>query len=169
MTEDWITKWDYDPEYLFNISYDESIDPTNDMLAANLNGNNMAMTPRFTANVSYTHSVNLGNFGYLHGWFNVSWKDKSYSTIWNLDKHLDDMDFVVPDEATTYMNDTRDSFALVNASVKYEPLNQQWFAEVFVNNATDEVVQYWNNTSKGVAKGSFGMPRYYGVRAGVKF
>lgn len=169
VTEDWITKWDYDPEYLFNISYAESIDPTNDTLTTNLNGNNMAMTPRFTANVSYTHSVNLGSYGYLHGWFNVSWKDKSYSTIWNLDKHLDDMDFVVPDEATTYMNDTRDSFALVNASIKYEPLNQQWFAEVFVNNATDEMVQYWNNTSKGIGKGSFGMPRYYGVRAGINF
>lgn len=169
ITEDWITKWDYDPEYLFNISYDEAVDPTNETLTTNLKGNNLAMTPEFTANISYTHSFNLGKYGFIHAWTNVSWKDKSYSTIWNLDKHLDDMNFAVSDEATTYMDDTRDAFAMFNASLKYEPQDQTWFAEVFINNATDELVQYWNNTTKGYAKGSFGMPRYYGVRAGFNF
>lgn len=169
VTEDWFTKWDYDPEYLFDISYEESIDPTNTTLSTNLKGNNLAMTPEFSANISYTHSFNLGEYGYIHAWTNVSWKDESYSTIWNVDKHLDDMDFAVPDEAIKYMDDTRDAFAIFNASLKYEPQNQKWFAEVFVNNATDEIVQYWNNTSKGFAKGSFGMPRYYGVRAGIHF
>ena len=169
VTEDWFTKWDYDPEYLFDISYEESIDPTNTTLSTNLKGNNLAMTPEFSANISYTHSFNLGEYGYIHAWTNVSWKDESYSTIWNVDKHLDDMDFAVPDEAIKYMDDTRDAFAIFNASLKYEPQNQKWFAEVFVNNATDEIVQYWNNTSKGFAKGSFGMPRYYGVRAGINF
>lgn len=169
VTEDWITKWDYDPEYLFNLSYEESVDPTNTVLTTNLKGNNLAMTPEYTANLSYTHTVNLGAYGYLHGWFNVSWKDESYSTIWNVDKHLDDMDFAIPDEAVAYMDDSRDAFAVLNASLKYEPQNQNWFAEIFINNATDEVVQYWNNTTKGFAKGSFGMPRYYGIRAGIKF
>ena len=169
VTEDWITKWDYDPEYLFDISYEESIDPTNTMLTTNLKGNNLAMTPEFTANISYTHSFNLGKYGFIHAWTNVSWKDESYSTVWNLDKHLDDMDFAVPDEATTYIDDTRDAFAVFNASLKYEPQSQNWYAEAFINNATVEIVQYWNNTTKGFAKGSFGMPRYYGVRAGFKF
>ncbi|MBD3585910.1 TonB-dependent receptor [Salinimonas sp. HHU 13199] len=167
--DDWITKWDYDPEYLFDISYEESIDPTNDTLTTNLKGNNLAMTPEYSANISYTHSFNLGEYGFIHAWTNVSWKDDSYSTVWNVDKHLDDMDFTVPDEATAYIDDHRDAFAVVNASLKYEPQNQNWYAEAFINNATDEIVQYWNNTSKGFAKGSFGMPRYYGVRAGLKF
>ncbi|QJR80738.1 TonB-dependent receptor [Alteromonas pelagimontana] len=169
ITEDWITKWDYDAEYLFDISYEESIDPENDLLTTNLRGNDLAMTPEFTANISYTHSFNLGEYGYIHGWFNANWKDSSYSTLWNLNKHLDDMEFAVPDEATHYIDDTRDAFAVLSASLKYEPQDQQWYAEVFVNNATDELVQYWNNTSKGFSKGSFGMPRYYGVRVGVNF
>lgn len=169
VTEDWITKWDYDPEYLFGLSYEDSIDPENTLLTANLKGNDLAMTPRFSANVSYTHSVDLGRFGYVHGWFNLSWKDKSYTTIWNLDKHLDDMDFTVSDEAALYISDKRDAYTMVNASLKYEPQSQAWYAEVFINNATDEVVQYWNNTGKGINKGSFGMPRYYGIRAGFNF
>jgi len=169
VTDDWITKWDYDPEYLFGLSYEDSIDPENTLLTTNLKGNDLAMTPRFSANVSYTHSFDLGRFGYVHGWFNLSWKDKSYTTIWNLDKHLDDMDFAVSDEAAQYITDKRDAYTMVNASLKYEPQSQAWYAEVFVNNATDEMVQYWNNTGKGISKGSFGMPRYYGIRAGFNF
>ncbi|MDF3126144.1 TonB-dependent receptor [Rheinheimera sp. 1928-s] len=169
ITDDWITKWDYDPEYLFNLSYEESIDPENTLLTTNLKGNQLAMVPEYTANLSYTHSFDLADYGYIHGWFNVNWKDKSYNTIWNLDKHLDDMEFAVPDEALAYVDDSRDSYTSVNASLKYEPKDQVWFAELFVSNATNEIVQQWSNTGKGFPKGSFGMPRYYGVRAGFNF
>ena len=169
ITDDWITKWDYDPEYLFDLSYEESIDPENTLLTTNLRGNQLAMVPEYTASLSYTHSFDLGDYGYIHGWFNASWKDKSYNTIWNLDKHLDDMNFAVPDEALAYVDDGRDSFTSVNASVKYEPKDQVWFAELFISNATNEIVQQWSNTGKGFPKGSFGMPRYYGVRAGFNF
>lgn len=169
ITDDWITKWDYDPEYLFNLSYEESIDPENTLLMTNLKGNQLAMVPEYSANLSYTHSFDLADYGYIHGWFNVNWKDKSYNTIWNLDKHLDDMEFAVPDEALAYVDDSRDSYTSVNASLKYEPKDQVWFAELFVSNATNEIVQQWSNTGKGFPKGSFGMPRYYGVRAGFNF
>jgi iron complex outermembrane receptor protein len=169
ITDDWITKWDYDPEYLFNLSYEESIDPENTLLTTNLKGNQLAMVPEYSANLSYTHSFDLADYGYIHGWFNVNWKDKSYNTIWNLDKHVDDMDFAVPDEALAYIDDSRDAFTSVNASLKYEPKDQVWFAELFISNATNEVVQQWSNTGKGFPKGSFGMPRYYGVRAGFNF
>jgi len=169
VTKDWITKWDFDPEYLFNLSYEDSIDPENTLLTTNLKGNDLAMTPRFTANISYTHSIDLGSFGAVHGWFNWSWKDKSYTTIWNLDKHLDDMNFAVSDEAAQYISDKRGAYSMLNAALKYEPQSQAWYAEVYVSNATNELVQYWNNTSKGIPKGSFGMPRHYGVRAGFNF
>lgn len=169
VTEDWITKWDYDPEYLFGLSYEESIDPENDRLTTNLKGNQLAMVPKYTANLSYTHSFDLGSYGFIHGWFNLSWKDKSYNTIWNVDRHLDDMDFAVSDEAVRYIDDRRDAHTFANASLKYEPVGQAWFAEVFVSNATDEIVQQWSNTGKGFPKGSFNMPRYYGVRAGFNF
>ena len=127
------------------------------------------MVPKFSANLSYTHSFYLGDWGYIHSWMNVNWKDKSYNTIWNLDKHLDDMNFAVSDTAISYIDDSRDAFTSVNASFKYEPMDQTWFAELFISNATDEVVQHWSNTGKGFPKGSFGMPRYYGVRAGFNF
>lgn len=169
VTKDWITKWDYDPEYLFNLSYEASIDPENTLLTTNLKGNDLAMTPRFSANVSYTHSLELGSYGYLHGWFNWNWKASSYTTIWNLDKHLDDMDFVVSDAAALYISDKRGAYSMLNAALKYEPQSQLWYAELFVSNATNELVQYWNNTGKGIPKGSFGMPRHYGIRAGFNF
>ncbi|WP_449359933.1 TonB-dependent receptor domain-containing protein, partial [Alishewanella longhuensis] len=60
VSEDWITKWDFDPEYLFNLSYEESMDPENNLLTTNLKGNDLAMTPRLAANISYTHSLDFG-------------------------------------------------------------------------------------------------------------
>lgn len=169
VSEDWLTKWDFDPEYLFNLSYEESMDPENSLLTTNLKGNDLAMTPRLAANISYTHSLDLGSYGFIHGWFNWNWKGKSYTTIWNLDKHLDDMNFAVSDEAALYISDKRGAYSMLNAALKYEPQGQAWYAEVFVSNATNELVQYWNNTGKGIPKGSFGMPRYYGIRAGFNF
>ncbi|WP_017445491.1 TonB-dependent receptor [Gayadomonas joobiniege] len=169
VTEDWITKWDYDSEYLFDLTYEESIDPENTRLTTNLKGNEMAMTPKFTLNVSYTHSFNLNEYGDIHTWLNVNWKDKSYLTLWNLDKHVNNMDFSVSDEAIQYVDDSRDAFTTVNASVKYQPKSETWYLEAFVNNATDELIQHWSNTSKGFPKGSYAMPRYYGLRAGFNF
>ena len=133
-------------------SYEESKDPENTLLTTNLKGNNLAMTPKYTANISYTHTFNLGEYGFIHGWFNASWKDKSYSTVWNLDKHLDDMDFAVSDEATQYIDDSRDAFAVYNASLKYEPQSQKWYAELFINNASDETIQYWEQHKQRCTK-----------------
>lgn len=169
ISDDWLTKWDYDPEYLFDLSYEDSINPQNTLLSTNLKGNQLAMVPKYSANLSYTHSLDLGSYGFIHGWFNLNWKDKSYNTIWNLDKHLDDMKFTVPAAALSYIDDSRDAYSSVNASLKYEPQDQAWFAELFISNATNEIVQQWSNTGKGFPKGSFGMPRYYGVRAGFNF
>ncbi len=79
------------------------------------------------------------------------------------------MKFTVPAAALSYIDDSRDAYTSVNASLKYEPQHQAWFAELFISNATNEIVQQWSNTGKGFPKGSFGMPRYYGVRAGFNF
>ena len=42
-------------------------------------------------------------------------------------------------------------------------------AELYGYNLTDEVVQWWGGAAEQVAKGSFSMPRTYGVRFGYKF
>lgn len=169
IVEDWNTKWDFDARYFFGIDYDSSVDPENELLNTNLKGNELAMTPDYTFNLNVEHYFDLGEYGALIPWVNFHWEDEAYLTIWNVDKHTDDMDFVVADEDIHYSDDKRDSYLMINANLRYNAPEEVWYAEAFVQNATDESVQYWSNASQGFNQGTYSSPRYYGIRVGYNF
>lgn len=167
ITEDWITKWNYDAPAYFGITYEESIDPTNEILITNLKGNELAVSPTFKANINFEHVFELGSLGTLVPWINVHWQDDSYLTVWNVDRHLDDLDFVIRDEDVRYTDDRRDSFMTVNSTLRF--YRDNWYVEAFGYNLTNEVIQYWGGAAEGVAKGSFSMPRTLGLRFNMDF
>lgn len=162
ITEDWITKWNYDPVAYFGISFEESIDPENPLLEVNLKGNELAVSPALKFHMNIEHKIDLGKFGALVPWATVHWEDDSYLTIWNVDKHTDDLNFVINDEDIRYTDDRREAFATLNAGVRFYYDN--WHMEAFGYNITNEIVQYWGGAAEGVAKGSFSTPAMYGVR-----
>ena len=166
ITEDWDTKWNYDAPYMFGISYEESIDPTNDLLQVNLRGNELAVSPSYKLNINYTHDFNL-KYGTLVPWVNFHWEDDSYLTVWNVEKHVDDMDFAIVDEDIRYTDDKRDDFYTINATLRF--YRDNWWIEAYGYNLTDEVVQYWGGAAENVAKGSFSTPRTYGIRFNYEF
>jgi iron complex outermembrane receptor protein len=167
ITKDWITKWNYDAVAYFGVDYETSIDPNNEFLITNLKGNELAVSPTFKANLNFTHNFELGSLGTLVPWVNVHWEDDSYLTIWNVDKHTDDMDFVIPDNEIRFTDDKRDSFYTVNSTVRF--YRDNWYLEAYGYNLTDEVIQYWGGAAEGVAKGSFSAPRTYGLRFSINF
>ncbi len=167
ITEDWITKWNYDAVSYFGITYEESIDPTNLILETNLKGNELAVSPTFKFNLNFEHTFELGSLGTLVPWINVHWEDDSYLTVWNVDKHTDDMNFVIADEDIRYTDDRRDSFYTVNSTVRF--YRDNWYVEAYGYNLTNEVIQYWGGAAEGVAKGSFSAPRTYGLRFNMDF
>lgn len=169
VVEDWNTKWDYDAEAMFGIEYASSVDPENDLLAVNLKGNSLPVTPEYVFNINFEHTFDFGSAGTLKPWMGVHWQSSSYLTIWNVDKHTDDLDFAIHDGDIKYMDDKQDAYYTVNLSLRYESADEDWYAEAFVNNATDEVVQHWGGSSTGAPVGSLSMPRYYGVRLGYTF
>ena len=167
ITDDWITKWNYDAVSYFGIEYEQSIDPENELLITNLKGNELAVSPKYKLNLNFEQVFELGSLGTLVPWVNVHWEDDAYLTIWNVDKHTDDMDFVIRDEDIKYTDDRRKSFTTVNATLRF--YRNDWYVEAFGYNLTDEVVQYWGGAAEGVAKGSFSMPRTYGLRFHLDF
>ena len=84
-----------------------------------------------------------------------------------MDKHTDDMDFVIFDEDIKYTDDKRHAWSMVHAGVRFYHGN--WTAEVFCYNLTNEVVQWWGGAAEQVPKGSMSMPRNYGFRIGRRF
>jgi iron complex outermembrane receptor protein len=166
ITEDWNTKWNYDAVSYFGITYEESIDPENEILAVNLKGNELAVSPQFKLNLNWDHKFEF-DAGTLVPWVNFHWEDDSYLTLWNVDKHYDDLDFAILDEDLKYTWDTRDSFWTMNATLRFYRNN--WYVEAYGYNLTDEVVQYWGGAAERVAKGSFSTPRTYGLRFNYDF
>ncbi|CAM2007307.1 TonB-dependent receptor [Acanthopleuribacter pedis] len=167
ITEDWITKWDYDPVAYFGISYEESIDPNNGLLEVNLKGNELAVSPEYKLHLTAEHAFILGDLGTIQPWTTVHWEDDSYLTIWNVDKHVDDLDFVIADEDIRFTDDKREAYTTLNGGIRF--FQKDWVVEVYGYNLTNEIVQYWGGAAEGVAKGSFSMPRTYGLRISYDF
>ena len=167
ITEDWITKWDYDPVAYFGISFEESIDPTNELLEVNLKGNELAVSPPLKLHMTLDQKFDLQQKGALVPWVTWHWEDDSYLTIWNVDKHTDDLNFVIADEDIRFTDDRREAWSMLHAGVRY--YYRGWSLEVYGYNLTDEVVQYWGGAAEGVAKGSFSMPTTFGLRFNYEF
>jgi iron complex outermembrane receptor protein len=125
------------------------------------------VSPKLKLNLSFEHAFDLGSIASLVPWVNYRWEDDSYLTIWNVDKHTDDMEFVIRDEDIRYTDDLRQAFSIVSAGIRF--YRGKWVLEVYGYNLTDEVIQYWGGAAEGLAKGSFSVPRSYGMRFGYDF
>ena len=82
-------------------------------------------------------------------WLTAHWEDDAYLTIFNVDKHLDDMDFVILDEDIRYTDDRRQAWSMFHAGVRFYTGNLM--TELFCYNMTDEVVQWWGGAAEQVA------------------
>ena len=168
ITEDWTTVWGYDAVSYFGLEYEEALDPTNPALQVNLKGNDLAVSPPFKLHITIDHAfLLLKHNTTIVPWVTAHWEDDSYLTVWNVDKHTDDMDFVIKDEDIKYTDDKRKAWSMVHAGIRVYRGN--WSAEVFGYNLTNEVVQYWGGAAESVAKGSLSVPRSYGFQVARKF
>jgi iron complex outermembrane receptor protein len=167
ITDSWTTKWNYDPVSYFGLNFEQSVDPTNPVLEVNMQGNELAVSPEFGLRMTVEHAFFFqGNIA-LIPWVTASWEDDSYLTIWNVDKHTDDMDFVILDEDIRYTDDKREAWSMIHAGVRL--FSGDWTAELYAYNLTNEVVQYWGGSAEQVSKGSFCTPRTYGFRFAFDF
>ena len=119
ITDDWITKWNYDPVSYLNLSFDESLDSENDVLQVNLKGNEMAVSPPWKVHLTIDHAFFFPQKRMtIVPWLTAHWEDDSYLTIFNVDKHVDDMDFVILDEDIRYTDDKRQAWSMFHAGVR---------------------------------------------------
>ncbi len=168
ITEDWITKWDYDPISYFGIDFNSSVDATNDRLRVNLRGNDLAVSPNYKLHMTVDHAFFFEQKNVtIVPWVTAHWEDDSYLTIWNVDRHTDDLDFVILDQDIRYTDDRRAAWSMFHAGVAM--YTGAWRAELYAYNITDEVVQWWGGAAEQVPRGSFSMPRTYGLRFGYEF
>ncbi len=151
ITDDWITKWNYDPVSYLNLSFAESLDSENEVLQVNLRGNEMAVSPPWKVHLTVDHAFAFEQRKMtIVPWVTAHWEDESYLTIFNVDKHTDDMNFVISDEDIRFTDDKRLAWSMVHAGVRLYSGNTM--AEIYGYNLTDEVVQWWGGAAEQVAK-----------------
>jgi iron complex outermembrane receptor protein len=183
ITEDWVTKWDYDPMSYFALDFASSVDASNEVLEVNLRGNDLAVSPPFKFHMILDHAFLLERQRMtIVPWVTLHWEDASYLTVWNVDRHSSDqpcpvqapgetpdgcLNFVIRPEDIRYTDDRRDSWTMLHAGVRM--YTGAWTAELFAYNITDEVVQWWGGAAEQVPKGSMSVPVNYGFRVSYQF
>jgi iron complex outermembrane receptor protein len=184
ITEDWITKWDYDPVSYFAIDFANSVDASNELLRVNLKGNDLAVSPPFKLQMTVEHTfvIPKRKLG-ISPWITAHWEDDSYLTIWNVDKHSGGeegcpvqpagavpdgcLDFVILPQDIKYTDDKREAWSMLHAGLRF--YRGDWTTELYAYNITNEVVQWWGGAAEQVPKGSMSMPRTYGMRLQYRF
>ncbi len=134
----------------FNIvrNVDET-DPNAVPTAINFTGNELPKAPGFTLNLGYNHTWNLSNGAALTGRVSGLLSDEYFMTYENL------------------ANEVQDSYAKMDVSLAYKPLDDGWYVSGFVNNVTDKQVCASIGGDEGTCFTN--TPRTYGVKFGMNF
>jgi iron complex outermembrane receptor protein len=134
----------------------------------NLEGNDLAYAPKYSFTMNLSHTFTLPNGATLSPFLNVHWEDESYVSIDNTDKwDLDPSDLNANIDLDIY-SDKRDAWAMATASLNYTSVEQNWFAEAFVYNLTDEDVNWWQGYAGNTPMAAKAQ-RSYGLRFGYSW
>jgi iron complex outermembrane receptor protein len=119
-------------------------------------GNQLPNSPEHSFGFNYSHYIELGEYQ-LMPWVGVRWQDKMYFTPRNLDNKV--------------VGDYQDAYTNVNATLKFGPVDESWYVELYGNNLTDEVVKNWmgQGNQGDFTSNSYNPPRMYGIRFNLAY
>lgn len=119
-------------------------------------GNQLPSAPEHSMGLNYSHYIELGEYQ-LVPWVGFRWQDKMYFTPRNLDNRA--------------VGDYQEAYANVDASLKFAPVDENWYVELYGNNLTDEVVVNWmgQGANGGWKSNSYNPPRMFGVRFNISY
>ncbi len=135
----------------------ESGNPLSGRQLYDVTGNQLPNSPKHSVGLNYSHYFEFDNGYQLVPWVGYRWQDRMYFTPRNLDNRA--------------VGDYQPAYSNVNASLKFSPIDEDWYVELYGNNLTDEVVTNWmgEGANGGYKSSSFNPPRMYGVRFSISY
>jgi len=120
-------------------------------------GNQLPSSPEHSFGLNYSHYIELDNGYQLVPWIGYRWQDRMYFTPRNLDNSV--------------IGDYQDSYSNVNMTVKFSPIDEGWYVELYGNNLTDEVVKNWmgQGAQGGFQFNSYNPPKMFGIRFNMTY
>ena len=113
-------------------------------------GNKLPWAPEFSATVNFEHNWRLSNGIRVSPYVSIHWQSKMFFNDSNLDAGP--------------FSFAQDSFATANAALRFINEQDHWGAELYVYNATDELVRQWMDPGPGFMRATFFPPRSFGVK-----
>ncbi|MBN8429423.1 TonB-dependent receptor [Microbulbifer salipaludis] len=171
ITSDYWKQWGSEPGQVFNndanpsdSSFGNSSDYYDPRYPSyrNLKGNELAYSPNASLTVNMSHTFEFRDGSSLTPFLSVHWEDDAYLDIDNRDK------WVIPEEDMregvdiAWFTDKRDAWTMATANLNYTSASQDWYAEAWVYNLTDEDVNWWqgfggSTPMAGKAQRSYGL------------
>ncbi len=131
----------------------------------NLKGNKLPRAPEFAFTVAYEHTFYLSNGAKIVPWVSYHWEDDQYLRAFNVGTVRD----LGTGEMTNRYSDKIDAFENVDASLRYSSESENWYAELYGNNLTDERTNTLYRRVGNVMFGNYTPPRTFGMRFGYSW
>ncbi len=132
------------------------LDRNFDGILEDFSGRDVVRSPEITAGIDLTYDHSLGSSGALS--FNLNYLYEDENTYYYNDDIGSEFDTILEERS------------LIGASVTWTSADQRWFVSAFGKNLTDD---RYKTASQAVGAlwtfSSYGMPRTYGVKAGLRF
>jgi iron complex outermembrane recepter protein len=130
-------------------------------------GNNLPYAPEYQATLIYAHTFELGNGAGVVPRIRVSYFDDQFLGWENrTDRPAGTLSPTDPGEQGFGV---QPSYTMVDASLGYHAADDQWYAELFVTNATDESVKTEAFYGQPITSYKWGEPQEYGFRFGYRY
>jgi iron complex outermembrane receptor protein len=100
--------------------------------------------------VNFEHNWRLSNGIRVSPYVSIHWQSKMFFNDSNLD--------------TGPFSFAQESFTTANAALRFINEQDNWGAEIYVYNATDELVRQWMDPGPGFMRATFFPPRSFGVK-----
>src|SRR5688572_17684011 len=130
-------------------------------------GNSLPYAPEYQATLIYAHTFELGNGAGIVPRIRVSYFDDQFLGWENrTDRPAGTLSPTDPGESDFGV---QPSYTMVDASLGYHAADDQWYAELFVTNATDESVKTEAFYGQPITSYKWGDPQEYGFRFGYRY
>ncbi|MBY6190715.1 TonB-dependent receptor [Microbulbifer agarilyticus] len=171
ITSDYIGQWGQEVRQVFGIGPNDSLnydDTAYPQIFRNLKGNELAYSPNAALTLNISHDFEFADGSSLTPFLNIHWEDESYTSIDNNERWTFEEGVIADNIDLDIYTDKRDAWAMATASLKYTSASQNWFAEAWVYNLTDEDVNWWQGYA-GTTPVAGKAQRNYGLRFGYSW
>jgi iron complex outermembrane receptor protein len=134
----------------------------------NLRGNKLPHAPKFSMTFAYEHDFALGSGGLVTPRAQVHYQTDSYLSPFNRAPSSAQVAGSFPEART------QKAYTTVDLSLRYQSPKNVWYAEAFVQNATDKAVKTDATWAAGAGGGAvwtsfYNAPRTFGARMNYRF